>query len=466
MPIVTVTNQKGGVGKTTTTLHLAVALQRLGWNVLTVDFDPQGNLTTCCGLGEADFAEGRQTLADALLTTVRGPSVRKVTLTDVVISTPAGIDLVPADKHLAAAEAALYTVYGREYALRDTLATVRNRYDVILVDSVPTLGLLAINALAAANGIVIPVQADYLAVHGLAQLLESVQVVRERLNPDLEIWGVLLTMVDSRTRHCREVVAAVRESLPGRVRVFDTQIPQQVRLKDAAKAGVSIFTYDPSSRAAYAYQELASEIEPRLGQPLGQLTADGVNSLLGEPVAPLPADEVATNGAPNGGHAVFEGLANTSDGLPPSVPPPAEPTPNRKASQEGPDPTDVGPASPRIPLTLSPRAMLTGGEADGALLANGRRQAGICPKLGLAGDPSNHLASVSGEHRCFADSEPLEISSHAQRLYCLTDRYGTCGRYLRAQMRTQASSREQSQSLMARVRNVLSRSSNGFGDGL
>ena len=248
MPIVTVTNQKGGVGKTTTTLNLAVGLQRLGWNVLTVDFDPQGNLTTCCGLAESDLGEGRHTLADALLTTVRGPSVRKVILSDVIVSTPAGVDLIPADKHLAAAEAALYTVYGREYSLRDTLATVRNRYDVIIVDSVPTLGLLAINALAAANGLVIPVQADYLAVHGLAQLLESVQVVRERLNPDLEIWGVLLTMVDARTRHSREVVSAVRESLPGRVHVFETQIPEHVRLKDSAKAGVSIFTFDPNGQ--------------------------------------------------------------------------------------------------------------------------------------------------------------------------------------------------------------------------
>jgi chromosome partitioning protein len=460
MPIVTVTNQKGGVGKTTTTLNLAVGLQRLGWNVLTVDFDPQGNLTTCCGLAESDLGEGRHTLADALLTTVRGPSVRKVILSDVIVPTPAGVDLIPADKHLAAAEAALYTVYGREYALRDTLATVRNRYDVIIVDSVPTLGLLAINGLAAANGLVIPVQADYLAVHGLAQLLESVQVVRERLNPDLEIWGVLLTMVDARTRHSREVVSAVRESLPGRVHVFETQIPEHVRLKDSAKAGVSIFTFDPGGKAALAYQGLATEIEPRLGQPASMMTADGVKGLLGD------AHAQPTGAATNGSHPPDHGPADTSDLLRPSEPRSPGAATDGPTGQEAPDPIANGAATPRIPLTLSPRAMLTAGEADGALLTNGRRQADVCPKLGIVGDPSCHLGSVSTEHRCFADDEQLEISAYAQRLYCLTDRYGTCGRFLRAQMRAQAAQRDQPQSLMARVRNVLSRSSSGFGDGL
>lgn len=434
MPVVTVTNQKGGVGKTTTTLNLAVALQRLGRNVLAVDFDPQGNLSTCAGLTEANANEPRHTLADALLTTVRGPSIRKVTLADVIVPTPAGVDLVPADKHLAAAEAALYTVYGREFALRDTLATVKDRYDVILVDSVPTLGLLAINALAAASGLIIPVQADYLAVHGLAQLLESVSVVRERLNPDLEVWGVLLTMVDSRTKHCREVVAAVRESLPGRVNVFDAQIPIHVRLKDSAKAGVSIFTYDPGSKAAQAYHNLAKEVAPRLGEPISAMSAAGISGILDGRATPSTFVEIEANpDAPDGALVA---------------------TPTDEAAPDG---VNSSAALAPIPLTLGARAIVSQTGADGELLANGKRQPGICPRLGVLGDPSRHLAAVSGEHRCFADDEALEISSYAQRLYCLTDRYGTCGRYLRSQMKSQVPSRDQAPSLMARVRNVLSR---------
>ena len=260
MQVVTVMNQKGGVGKTTTTLNLGAALKEVGWRVLVVDFDPQGSLTTCCGVSEPGRLGPGQTVADAVLTTVRGPAARRVSLRDVVVSTRSGIDLVPSSQQLATAEAALYTVYGREYALRDTLAEARDYYDLILVDSVPTLGLLAVNGLAAADGLIIPVQAEYLAVYGLAQLLHNVALVRERLNPRLAIWGVLLTMVDGRTRHSREVVAAVRETLPGQVPVFDTQIPVDVRLKDSARAGISVLGYDPTGRASMAYRELAVEV--------------------------------------------------------------------------------------------------------------------------------------------------------------------------------------------------------------
>ncbi len=270
MQVVTVMNQKGGVGKTTTTLNLAAALKEVGWRVLVVDFDPQGSLTTCCGVNEPGRLGPGQTVSDAVLTTVRGPAARRVSLRDVVVSTRSGIDLVPASQQLATAEAALYTVYGREYALRDTLNEARDYYDVILVDSVPTLGLLAVNGLAAADGLIIPVQAEYLAVYGLAQLLHNVALVRERLNPRLAIWGVLLTMVDGRTRHSREVVAAVRETLPGQVPVFDTQIPVDVRLKDSARAGISVLGYDPTGRAAMAYRELAVEV----GRLLGAATSD------------------------------------------------------------------------------------------------------------------------------------------------------------------------------------------------
>lgn len=301
MQVVTVMNQKGGVGKTTTTLNLAAALKEVGWRVLVVDFDPQGSLTTCCGVSEPGRLGPGQTVADAVLTTVRGPASRRVSLRDVVVSTRSGIDLVPSSQQLATAEAALYTVYGREYALRDTLAEARDYYDLILVDSVPTLGLLAVNGLAAADGLIIPVQAEYLAVYGLAQLLHNVALVRERLNPRLAIWGVLLTMVDGRTRHSREVVAAVRETLPGQVPVFDTQIPVDVRLKDSARAGISVLGYDPTGRASMAYRELAVEVGRMLSGH-----EDDEAEVVPEPPKQLPEAtpfEMPSPSPPTGGQA-------------------------------------------------------------------------------------------------------------------------------------------------------------------
>ncbi len=260
MWVVTVMNQKGGVGKTTTTLNLAAALQEHGWRVLVVDFDPQASLTACCGSNDLGRDGSGQTIADAVLTSVHGPVSRPVSLLDVIIHTPSGVDLVPSSQQLASAEASLYTVYGREYALRDTLAVARASYDVIIVDSVPTFGLLAVNGLAAADGLIIPVQAEYLAVYGLAQLLQNVELVRERLNRRLSVWGILLTMVDFRTRHSREVMAAVREISPGRVPVFDTCIPVDVKLKDSTRAGISVLQYDPLARSAQAYRALGAEV--------------------------------------------------------------------------------------------------------------------------------------------------------------------------------------------------------------
>jgi chromosome partitioning protein len=471
MPVLTITNQKGGVGKTTTTLNLAVALQERGWKVLTVDFDPQGSLTTCCGLDLQSSDLHQLTLADVLLTTVRGPATRRATLSDIIIASPAGVDLVPANKQLASAEAALYTVYGREYALRDSLESVRDRYDVILVDSVPTLGLLAINGLAAATGLIIPLQAEYLAVHGVAQVLESVSLVQERLNPQLQIWGVLLTMVDSRTRHSREVVTAVRETLPGRVNVFESQIPVHVRLKDSTKAGVSILTYDPHSRAATAYRELGVEVEARLRQVETEsprqlrdsfaaavaattrenlvAMAAAVDAAPTETVSPawpplpppsdLPDQEAAEEGFPDelNAEAMDEGEESES------ASPAWEATNQRIAAAETENPLPLAPAPaapPLVPVGERPRAV-------------------FCPKLGLLDDAAIHREWVSGEHRCYADDPPLEINNYTQRMYCLTDRYGTCGRYLRALPPKPANSQPTSGlSFFGRMRNLLVRS--------
>ncbi|HVC34806.1 MAG TPA: ParA family protein [Chloroflexota bacterium] len=293
MRVVTVMNQKGGVGKTTTTLNLAAALREASWRVLVVDFDPQGSLTTCCGVSDPDRLGPGQTVADAVLTTVHGPCSRPVSLRDVIVKTRAGIDLVPSSQQLATAEAALYTVYGREYALRDTLADAQDDYDVVIVDSVPTFGLLAVNCLAAADGLIIPVQAEYLAVYGLAQLLQNVALVRERLNSRLDIWGVLLTMVDGRTRHCREIVNAVRETLPGQVPVFATQIPVDVKLKESSRAGVSVLAHDPVSRSAIAYRGLAVEVALYLkGLPIPVSVDAAVDDAAEPPEPPLSTDSI------------------------------------------------------------------------------------------------------------------------------------------------------------------------------
>lgn len=251
MTVLTVMNQKGGVGKTTTTLNLAAGLQERGWKVLLVDFDPQASLTTSCGFTVGNRGEPPLSVADAVMTTVHVPFRRRSLLRDVIVPAPLGvegIDLVPANQDLASAEVSLYAVYGREYALRDTLAQVRDRYDVIIVDGVPTLGLLSVNALTAADGLIIPVQAEFLAVYGLGQLIFNVALVRERLNSQLMIWGIVLTMVDRRLKHCRDMVIDVREKLAGRVPVFVTHIPLDVKLKESSSADETILTYSPKSR--------------------------------------------------------------------------------------------------------------------------------------------------------------------------------------------------------------------------
>lgn len=361
MRVITVMNQKGGVGKTTTTLNLAAALQEGGWRVLVVDFDPQGSLTTCCGSSDPTRLGSGQTIADAVLTTVHGPVSRPVSLRDVVVQTPAGIDLVPSSQQLATAEAALYTVYGREYALRDTLSVARDHYDVIIIDSVPTLGLLAVNGLAAADGLIIPVQAEYLAVYGLAQLLQNVALVRERLNPRLSVWGVLLTMVDIRTRHSRDVVAAVRETLPGQVPVFESQIPVDVKLKDSSRAGISVLRYDPMARSAHAYRSLGVEVGRRLsGKPsLTEVPAPSP-AVVKQPVT--PASTASAPARPldaDAGRSVKTGSLAARLGLRPQTLDPSWEIPHHPSVPNGDGVEAVTPAA-RLPVAAEASAAPAG----------------------------------------------------------------------------------------------------------
>ena len=255
MPIIAVSNQKGGVGKTTSALNMGAALREMGKTVLLVDLDPQGSLTVAAGVVDSDAI--RMSIGDLLMARAQGApqDVMKA-----IIQTPAGLDLVPGNGMLSAAELTLATAMARESALLATLKPALDRYDYILIDCLPSLGLVAINALRSADGVVIPVQADFLEVQGLAQILETIEAVREQLNPHLVVYGVLLTMVDMKRAHSQRVVATVRHSLKGKVAVFDTQIVQHVAFKEAAEVGRSILEFQSRGPAADSYRQLAREV--------------------------------------------------------------------------------------------------------------------------------------------------------------------------------------------------------------
>jgi chromosome partitioning protein len=260
VPIIAVSNQKGGVGKTTSTLNLGAALREMGKTVLLVDLDPQGSLTVAAGVVDVDAI--RMSIGDLLMARAQGASQD---LTRAIITTPAGLDIVPGNGMLSAAELTLATAMARESALLATLKPALERYDYILIDCLPSLGLIAINALRAADGVVIPVQADFLAVQGLAQILETIGAVREQLNPALVVYGVLLTMVDQHNSHSQRVVATVRHSLKGLVPVFDTEIIQHVAYKEAAEAGRTILEHKRHGVPADTYRHLAREVAQAAG---------------------------------------------------------------------------------------------------------------------------------------------------------------------------------------------------------
>jgi chromosome partitioning protein len=252
---IAVVNQKGGTAKPTTVENLGIGLAREGKKVLLVDTDPQESLTISLGYPRPDDME--VTLTDLLHRTIREAPLNG---TDGILHQQEGVDLIPANISLAGLEVSLVNTMNRERILKQFLEPFRKKYDYILLDCMPSLGMLTVNALAAADTTIIPVQANYLSAKGLEQLLQTINKVKRQINPKLRIEGILLTMVDGRTNYGREISSLIRDTYGGYIKIFNSEIPRSVRAAEISAEGKSIFLHDPKGKVAEAYQNLTKEV--------------------------------------------------------------------------------------------------------------------------------------------------------------------------------------------------------------
>ena len=253
--IYAICNQKGGVGKTVTAVSLGIGLAREGKRVLLVDVDAQGSLTASLGYQHPDQME-------VTLATVMGQVIQDLPLQPGmgILHHSEGVDLLPANIELSGLEVTLVNTMSRETVLRECLRGVQEQYDVILLDCCPSLGMLTINALAAADQVLIPVQANYLSIKGLEQLLRTISKVRRQINPNLDIAGILVTMADMRTIYTRDVIDLLHSAYDGKLKVFDSVIPASIRAAETSAEGRSIYLHDPAGKVSAAYAALTKEV--------------------------------------------------------------------------------------------------------------------------------------------------------------------------------------------------------------
>ena len=255
--VIAITNQKGGVGKTTTTLNLGVGLARQGKRVLLIDSDPQGSLTASTGISSPDELD--KTLAELMTYEMTGEDKDYIYESDVIKSFE-GVDFIPSNISLSGTESALSNCLSRESVLKRSIEAIKHDYDFILIDCMPSLGLLNINALVAADSLIIPCEPTFLSSKGMNLLLGSVGRVKRQINPNLKIDGVLLTMVDSRTNNARDISSALRAELGTKIHFFDTGIPRSVNAQECPLLGNSIYTHEPNCKVAVAYESLTKEV--------------------------------------------------------------------------------------------------------------------------------------------------------------------------------------------------------------